>query len=50
MRKIMCRVLLFPLVFVATPLLYFIGWCLAGHEETVEMIRELLNDFWNTVE
>ena len=50
MRKLMRRLTLFPLVLIGSPLVYFIGWCLEGHKESVETTRELLQDFWYGME
>jgi hypothetical protein len=46
MRTLLRRLTIFPIVVIGSPLLYFIGYCIVGHEEAIEDIKRLLSFTW----
>ena len=49
MRKLMCRLTLFPIMIIVSPVIYFVSWCLVGHRESMDDLKEILSGAWNTI-
>lgn len=47
MRALIRRLTIFVIVLLGTPLLYFIGWCLNGHEDSMSILKALLKISWD---
>ncbi len=48
MRTIIRRIVIFPIMFVGSPLVYFIAWCcFEGHKNAKELVCKLLDEVWN---
>lgn len=45
-RTIIRRLTLFPIIFVCSPILYFIGWCEAGHQDALETTIGIIHSVW----
>jgi len=46
MRHIIRRLIIFPIMLLGIPLLYFVAWCLEGHKEASQFIKSFLTEVW----
>lgn len=45
-RCIMKVLVLFPMLIVGFPFVYFIGWCIYGHSDTMETLTDVFREVW----
>jgi len=47
MRHIIRRMIIFPIMVIGSPMLYFLSWCYDGHANAVNFVKILLQETWD---